>query len=443
MPTLESVTTEIKDFLGKARDIADKAETENRDFTDAERAEITDLMKKAATGKKSLDQIKADAATRNAITDLGNSIGEYEPTATKSTKSGLIVNDGRKSIGDMFVGSQGYTGLVAGAPNGQFGEKMRIQGQPTGFTNLLPDLHRKSLITGSNPASAGNMVYSDRLGMLGGLGPFERPLVLRQVVTPGTTTSDTIEYAKVVSVTNNAAPVPEATTDAAVSATSPIVTAAQAGVKPQSGFTTVRQTAVVKTIAHWIPVTKRALADAAQVKTLIDSFLQYGLEEELEDQMVSGDGTGENFTGLAHTSGMQLQAWDTDALTTSRKAKTLVRLVGRSVPNAFVLNPYDVQTIDLLKDAMARYYFGGPATSGDVQTLWGLPVVESLAVPIGTGYVGDWTKAILWDRQQAAVTVTDSHEDFFVRNLVAVLAELRAAFGIIQPNAFVQIDLTA
>ena len=44
----------------------------------------------------------------------------------------------------------------------------------------------------------------------------------------------------------------------------------------------------VKTIAHWIPITKRAAADAAQVRTLVDNFLRYGLNEELEDQMLTG-----------------------------------------------------------------------------------------------------------------------------------------------------------
>ena len=39
--------------------------------------------------------------------------------------------------------------------------------------------------------------------------------------------------------------------------------------------------------------------------------------------------------------------------------------------------------------------------------------------------------------------LSDSHEDYFVRNLVAVLAEMRAAFGVIRPKAFVSIDLTA
>lgn len=443
MPTVTQITDDVKDHLGRASAIAAKAEEESRDFTPTERAEITDLMKKAGEGKKALDQQKADDATRAAISELGSSVGMYEPAGQKATPSGLIIPDDRKSVGQHFIESRGYRGLIDNVPNGQFGEKMRIQGHPVGFRSLVPEARgrgQKDLVTGSSPTSAGALIWHQFLGLQVGLSAFERPLMIRQVITPGTTTTDTIEYAKVVSVTNAAAPVAEATTADKIGSGTPAVTAVQAGVKPQSAMTTVRQTAVVKTIAHWIPVTKRALSDAAQVMTLIDNFLQYGLEEKLEDQIISGNGTGENFTGLANTSGLQAQAYDLNAFQTTRKAKTLVRLVGKSVPNAFVLNPYDVQTMDLLQDNMARFYFGGPADTGDLQTLWGLPVIESLAVPQGTGYVGDWRKAILWDREQASITVTDSHEDFFVRNLVAILAELRAAFGVIQPNAFVKIS---
>jgi hypothetical protein len=50
---------------------------------------------------------------------------------------------------------------------------------------------------------------------------------------------------------------------------------------------------------------------------------------------------------------------------------------------------------------------------------------------------------VLWDREQAMISVSDSHADFFIRNLVAILCELRAAMGIIRPTAFVEIDLTS
>jgi hypothetical protein len=64
-------------------------------------------------------------------------------------------------------------------------------------------------------------------------------------------------------------------------------------------------------------------------------------------------------------------------------------------------------------------------------------------VPQGVGYVGNFKTLILWDREQAGVQMTDSHNDFFVRNLVAILAEARAAFGCLKPSAIVEMDLTA
>src|SRR5699024_5871452 len=101
----------------------------------------------------------------------------------------------------------------------------------------------------------------------------------------------------------------------------------------------------------------------------------------------------------------------------------------------------DMERVDLTVDGNGRFYLGGPRAAGQVAPLWSLPVIESEAVPAGTGYVGDWSKAVLWDREQASLTVTDSHADFFVRNLVAILAEMRAAFGVLQPSAFVEIAL--
>ena len=304
-----------------------------------------------------------------------------------------------------------------------------------------------ALVTGASDTSAGAFILGDDMGLQVGLGPFQRPLTLRDLVTNGVTDSDQVEYVRVTSVTNNAAPVAEATSAALPNQVSngELQLPTGGGYKPESGLAVARVSTPVRTIAHWIPVTKRALSDAAQMITLIDSFLQYGLEEELEDQMIAGNGTGEQFEGLASVSGVQSQSFDTDILTTTRKAKTLVRTVGRAVPNAFIMHPEDVETLDLLADNENRYYFGGPQGSGmpGNARLWNLPVIESEALTKGTAYVGDFSKAVLWDRQQATITTTDSHGDFFVRNLVAILAEMRAAFGVLQPSAFVEIELSA
>ncbi len=450
MSNHEGLVEEMKVHLKAARDISESVEKAGREFTDDESTVLRDLLGKATDCKNRAEKAKGDAAVKAAISDLGDGIGLNEKSGEKRTPAGLIVPSGRKSIGQHYVDSAEYRGLLGSVPGGAFQKNHRVQANPVGFERLLPSAKgQKALVTGVSDTSGGAFIQGDDLGLMVNNTPFQRPLMLRDLVTQGSTQSDSIEYVRVTGFTNAAAPVAEATTAALPTqsaSTGPLVNAAGGGYKPESSIGTVRVTTPVRTIAHWIPVTKRALSDAAQMMTLIDNFLQYGLEEELEDQMIAGDGTGENLEGLANVSGVQTQAADgTNLLSTLRKAKTKVRIVGRSIPNGYVLNPADVERLDLLTDNEARYYFGGPSGSGmpGNAPLWNLPVIESEAVPAGTAYVGDWSKAIMWDRQQSTITTTDSHADFFIRNLVAILAEMRAAFGVIQPSAFVKITLPA
>lgn len=446
--SIKELSEEMRHHLLKAREITDAAEKDgDRGFTDEETTQLREHMAKATAAKAEIEKLKGNDEIRRTLEQLGDDIALNAKTdehGRRQTASGFHLPDRGKSLGEQFVESAEYKGLLAQAPSGQFAKNQRVQSEMWGV---------KSLVTGGSDTSAGALVTNDSRGLLAGLDQFQRPLRLRDVVTPGNTTSDTVEYVRVTSVTNNAAPVAEATTAAAPTApgtAGPLVNAAGGGYKPESGLALAKVTAPVRTVAHWMPATKRALSDPAQIRTLIDAFLLYGLEEELEDQMVQGDGTGENFEGLANVSGVQSQPWDTTGtgedmqrLRTLRKAKTKVKMIGRSEPNAYLINPSDVEAIDLSTNGNADFYFGGPAGSGMVRTLWQLPVVETEAVPPGIAYCGDFRKAVLWDREQATVQITDSHLDFFVRNLVAILAEMRAAFGVIQPSAFVEIDLTA
>lgn len=287
----------------------------------------------------------------------------------------------------------------------------------------------KALLTGTSATSAGALVDGQFIG-LQDMGAFMRPLTIRDIITTGQTGADVVDYVRVSGYTNAAAPVAEAT-----------ATSGSSGAKPESALTMEIISEPVKTIAHWIPATRRALADAGQLRTIVDSFLRYGLDEELEDQILTGSGSGENFTGILNVSGTQAQPFATDLLTTTRQARTKVRVGGDAAPTAYVMHPNDWEDLDLLQDNEARYYFGGPSVLGSPR-LWGLPVVESEGMTEGVSVCADWRLAVLWDREAANILVSDSHSDFFVRNMLAVLAELRAAFGVLRPSAFVEIDLT-
>jgi HK97 family phage major capsid protein len=427
--SIKTAADEVRAALKVVDDLGAKAEAEGRDFTGEERAIVTKAVEDARAAKARFDAAKADDSMMADLKAMGQELG-FTGTPGSPTTPDLTVSTGKAgSIGEQFVGSPEYKAFVGGFPGGRIPDQASLKMAP---------MQVKALVTGASDTSAGAFVRNDWLGLQNGLGQFPRPLSIQDLITVTTTDSDTVEYAIITGFTNNAAPVAESTTTADPGA----MTAAN-GVKPESAMALDRRTTPVRTIAHWMPATKRALSDAGQIRGLIDQFLRYGLQEELEDQIIIGDGLGENFMGIANFPGVQAQAWDTDLVTTLRRARTKVRLVGRRTPTAYLLHPTDVETLALMKDTAGQYYYGGFAAAGNVATVWGLPVVENEAVPVGTGYVGDFRRCVLWNREQTTISVSDSHANFFIRNIVAILAELRAAFGILQPNALVEMDLTA
>jgi len=321
------------------------------------------------------------------------------------------------------------------APSGTVPESLRgLNSPPVEFGSVLAwAFERKDLVTGSDDTSAGAFVQTDYTGIYEPLGRY--PLTVRNLISIRQTTSDLVEFVRQTTQVSEAATVPEANVTEYTGATGEV-----SGEKPEAAMAFEKVQAAVKTIAVWIPATKRALSDAAQIRGIIDQELRDDIAEELENQILNGDGVGENFTGISNTAGILTQAWDTDIFTTTRKAKTALRVTGRSIPTAWVMHPEDFETLDLAQDAEDRYYYGGPLREGP-RRLWGVPVVESESATQGTAILADWRKAVLWDRERTNISVSDSHEDFFIRNMIAILAEMRAAFGVIRPSAFIEVAM--
>lgn len=394
------------------------------------------------------EQVKAEAEMRGEMADakafLKELSGNDETTAADKhavTVSGLPMDTRGKTFGEMFVGSDAYKEFVGRyAKNGVIPNAVKgVQSNP--FSDGV-DL--KTLITGASSTSAGAFVQNDRYpGVTDLVG--ERELTVRDLVTIGQTESDTVEYVRVTSKTNAAAPVAEATTadgPTANTTTGVLEAATGAGVKPESAMALEVVTASVKTIAHWIPITKRAAADASQVRTLVDNFLRYGLNEELEDQILTGSGVGENFEGIttAVTQSVGSAGTDIDAIVDAIKT---VRYTGRRRPTAVVFHPNDWYSTGFLlaKDGVSGgYLIGDPRASIDqLNQLWGLQVVVSEAMTENTALVGDFRQAVLWEREGVSLMVSDQHADFFTRNLLAILAEMRAAFGVLDVQAFCEV----
>ncbi len=331
-----------------------------------------------------------------------------------------------KSPGALFTGSDEY---LEGKSRGLFNSNHN----PVAFTVPMPGvnmLESKALLRGAEASGGGYLVFNDvqRQPYL----QLFREIMLFDLVPRIQTDSDTIEYV-LETFTNAAAMTAEATASSGTT-----------GTKPQSDITFTQATAPVKTLAHWIPVTNRMLADAPAIRGMIDNRLMLGLDLALETQMIAGDGNGENFTGLIGTSGLNIQGKGSDnEMDALYKGRTLVKVVGHGRPTAYALHPNDWQTIRLAREnastgTLGGYLMGPPSIGGPV-TLWGIPVVESEAVTENTGLVGDWAfGAALFDREQPQIRV-GLVNDQFIRNQQTILAELRAAFAVFRPSVFSKI----
>ena len=411
--------------LTAAKAICDEAEKAGRDFSDEERGKVAGYLTEATELKGQIEKLEDDAELRKQIVAMGAGL--------EGQTQGNQPGEG-KSLGERFTEAEAYKGWMSQiAPSGHVPDRARVQSPPIEFKGSV--FGRKTLVTGADATQAGAFVVPDYTGIYEPLGRL--PLVARGLISVRQTTSDTVEFVRQTVQAAAATPVVEANVTDYTGATGE-----ESGEKPETEIGFEKVTETVKTIAVWIPATKRALSDAAQIRGIIDQELRDDLNEELEDQIFNGSGVGEDFTGILNTAGILTQAWDTDIFRTARRAKTTLQVTGRATPTAYVMNPEDWETIELAQDAENRYYYGGPLSNGE-KRLWGVPVVESEMIAEGTGLLGDFRKAVLWDKESITLSVSDSHEDFFIRNMVAILAELRAAFGLIRPSAFVVIDMSA
>lgn len=217
--------------------------------------------------------------------------------------------------------------------------------------------------------------------------------------------------------------------------------------KAKSDITYSQETYVVQTMAHYIIASRQILSDVPRLQSEIDGRLMYGLDLLSDDQLLLGDGTGNNLKGLlvdasVPTLGASAAEAGTVWVDFIRKGVTALQLKNYSA-TAVVVAPADWEILETSKGTDGHYIWATVPQGGEAR-MWRIPVVVSNAMPEGTFLMGDFAMgATIYDRQQKSVYTSDSHADLFVRNGVAILAEERLAFAIERPLAFVKGTLTA
>ncbi|MDT3718444.1 phage major capsid protein [Pseudomonas oryzihabitans] len=270
---------------------------------------------------------------------------------------------------------------------------------------------------GSTAASAGSLVEPQRNA--GILMPGLRRLTIRDLLAQGRISSNSLEYVRENVFTNSAAIAPEGT------------------LKPESQLTFTKESANVKTIAHWIQASRQIMEDAPMLESYVNNRLLYGLALAEEVQLLNGDGTGDNLVGINKVA----TAYDTGLNATGdTRADMIAHAIFQVTESEFeasgiILNPRDWHAISLLKDAEGRYIFGGPAAFA-ARVMWGLPVVATKAQAQGTFTVGAFDLASqVWDRMDATVEVSREDRDNFVKNMLTILCEERLALAHYRPTA--------
>lgn len=289
-----------------------------------------------------------------------------------------------------------------------------------GSTSGKIDVKSFSKALGSGAGSAAALVQAQQNP--GILMPGLRRLTIRDLLAQGRTTSNAIEYVRENVFTNSAAPV------------------AEGALKPESQLTFTKETANVKTIAHWIQASRQIMDDAPMLESYVNGRLLFGLDLAEEGQLLNGDGTGDNLIGL----NVVATAYATSLNGTGdTRADQLAHAIFQTSESEFeasglILNPRDWHAISLLKDENGRYIFGGPAAFA-AKVMWGLPVVATKAQAQGTFTVGGFDLASqIWDRMDATIEISNQDRDNFVKNMLTILCEERLAVTHYRPTAIIK-----
>lgn len=364
-----------------------------------------DVKAQIEAGLANIDQqVKAAIAAGNdqnaqALNGLNDQIGEIAARIQdiEQAEGGRLNINEAQSMGMDFVNSQSFQSFASG-----------------NSTKAMFEVKNAAVV-----ADDASVAPDRRAGVV---GPAERILRLEDLLFSDTTNSNSVEYTRENVFTNNA----DARADGANSF-------------GESAITFTLEVAPVANIGHTLPIPKSIIEDAAAVASYIDGRMRYGALLKKEAQILNGDGVGANMAGIlkagnhtAFTAGV-----GSNELENIRKAITLAE-TSEYFPNGIVMNPVDVQTLDLDQGTDGHF-------RRDVApTVWGLPIIKSNSIAAGTFLLGDFMMgAGVWNRRGVTISMSDSDGDNFKQNMVSLKADLRAALTVFRPASFVSGALTA
>src|SRR6056300_316766 len=332
-----------------------------------------------------------------------------------------IQESGKKSIGEMFVGTDAYK---AYNENGVKGVDSNVEFKTTlNTTGYAPESLRAPGILETalrNPDSV--------------IGLFD------QIQT----SQNAYVYLEETTFTNNAGSVAEA---------------ADISTSNEGALAFTERTESIRKMATFLPVTDELLSDVAGIQGYVNSRLSTMMKLNMDNQLVNGDGSAPNLTGVLNKSGINTFDYSSYSGELARlgqiyQAIKEIRKDAYVEADSIVMHPsdwYDIVTsvTDQAGDATAGlasknplFVVAGGFGADVTPRIWGLRVVPSTVIAAGTALVGkfgggDAAQVVM--REGVDLAVSDSHSDFFAKNQLAIRLTMRLGFALYKPTAFCSI----
>ncbi|MDI7923396.1 phage major capsid protein [Ferirhizobium litorale] len=397
---MAELAEKIGELAGSLASIKEQVGNLGSDFT----------AKLAATGEVSAE---LTSKVDKALVELGEAttrLGELEKRAAREIEGGSPIARG---IGDHIVENASFEhGRLSLNERGRFRVGME-----------RADITSANTTVGAGRSAGTSLVPGARVP--GIVTPPNRQFTIRDLIAPGRTTSSSVEYVKETGFTNSAAPVAEGTT------------------KPKSDLTFNLLSTQVRTIAHIFKASRQILDDAPALASYINARGTYGLKFVEENQLLNGDGTGQNLNGVLPQATAFAPAFaPAEETAIDRLRLAILQVILAEYPaSGFVLHPTDWAKIELTKDLGGNYIVGN-AMSPMGPTLWGLPVVQTQAISAGEFLTGAFNLgAQIFDRLDVEVLLSSENVDDFEKNMFTIRIEERLALAVYRPEAFVTGDV--
>jgi HK97 family phage major capsid protein len=218
---------------------------------------------------------------------------------------------------------------------------------------------------------------------------------------------------------------------------------AEGGAKPQSHIAYTPQVTSATKIAHYVEATDESFADFSGFLSVLEQDMVNGLIVAENNELLNATVAGASkFPGLLNISGIltQPKAADTALDAISKSFDALRNGTSFLEPDGIVMHPTDWGNIRRSKDAQNRYYIQPDVTAGATQSLWGVPLVLTTQIPVGTTLLGAFGESVAaYVREGIRVETANQGTAQFTTNTQLVRCEERLILTVPRPSGLVKV----